>query len=169
MKSADTWTQFATQLECCIAAIEEDDILIVTRQDANQFVQLIRHDDVLSVEATSNAFIQPPPFLLDQRHYAVALQLGWLPPTEAAHDALQKEADDEPYEGSPNFHLQWPVGRPGLAKLFVDTLRRVYGIRSLGGLMYTSFKREGFIEIRWPTLGVPSYAHNFFGQETTDD
>jgi hypothetical protein len=154
-----TWEQFEARLQSVIDAVEDGDILIVGRQDANVFVQVLRHGNALDAEAASNQFIDPPTHLLDERHFNVAVSLGWLPPTQTAHDAIGKEADDEPYDGSPNFYRQFPVRTPHLARLFVLTLRRVYGVRTPRALQYASFKREGRIEIRWPTLGIARHEH----------
>lgn len=145
-----TWIRFEAKLHQCVRALEEDDVLIIARTTANQFVQLRQVDsEICVVEAASNAYIVPPTALLDQRQYDRACALGWRRPDASAEQVESGEAT-----GSPNFHFVFHSRTPRIARMLVDTLRSVYGVRTLRELEYHSFKGATGAEVRWPTLGI---------------
>jgi len=163
---SDPWALFAHTLEACIGAMEEGEILILSRRTANQFVQLFHKGDMIIAEAASNSYIEPPPFLLNTRQYARALDMGWRPPTMTGEDfdGLQKlqamgvvehstEPDGTKYE-SPNFHVLFPLDASSLAWFLIETLRRVYKVRKPSDLQYRSFEADDGTQIKWPTLGL---------------
>ncbi|MDQ8155120.1 MAG: hypothetical protein P3B98_10720 [Gemmatimonadota bacterium] len=150
--------RFAAHLQTAIDAIEEDEILILCRIDANVFVQLMRVEESYFLEAVSNQYIGPPTYLLDEQHFARAVQLGWLPPNETDGEAALLNWMGRDVVGSPNFYRQWPRRVRGVAQFLVKTLQQVYGLRGPGVLEYSSFHRHGLHEIRWPMLNIPRYS-----------
>lgn len=152
------WHRFAINLQTAIDAIEEDEILILSHTAANVFVQLMRTDDVFFLEAVSNQYIEPPTSLLDEAHFARAVQLGWQPPTETADDAVVLDWMGRSEVGSPNFFREWPRRTPGAGQFLVQTLQQVYGVRGPSVLQYSSFHRHTCVEVRWPLLGIPRYS-----------
>lgn len=150
--------RFAAHLQTAIDAIEEDEILILCRIDANVFVQLMRVEESYFLEAVSNQYIGPPIYLLDEQHFARAVQLGWLPPNESADNAVVLDWMGRDAVGSPNFYRQWPRRVRGVAQFLVKTLQQVYGLRGPGVLEYSSFHRHGLYEVRWPMLNIPRYS-----------
>lgn len=148
------WDRLERTLQSCIDAMEQGEILIISRRTANQFVQLFHCGCEITMEATSNGYIVPPPFLLDRRQYKRAIDMGWIPPTIAAEDL---DESNGPVVQSPNFHLTVPSRTPLLAHFLLETLRRVYKIRTPRELQYRSFEADDGTQIKWPTLGLGRY------------
>lgn len=155
------WQNFQANLAQLFGAFEEGDTLILARHDANVFVQFAHSGSLLFAEAASNQYIDPPIFLLDERHFAAAVALGWQPPSavpRAVEELSDPNLDDTQYNGSPNFYRQWTRWNANhVAALAVQTLRQVYGVRRLDLLCYSSFKESGGMQVRWPTLGIAHY------------
>lgn len=150
----DLWQRFAGQLQQCVDHLDTDDILILARKRANQYVQLHHWGFAISAEAASNAYIIPPTALLDERQYARAKALGWNPPTITAELVQELESVDESYDGSPNFHRTFDLGEAGIVELLIQTLRQVYKVRCPSELHYKSFTSDGSQQIRWTALGI---------------
>lgn len=150
----EVWARFATQLQECVRDLDTDDILILARKRANQYVQLHHWGFAITAEAASNAYIIPPTALLDERQYARAKVLGWNPPTISAEMVQELESLDESYDGSPNFHRTFDLGEAGIVELLIQTLRQVYKVRCPSELHYKSFTADGSQQIRWTALGI---------------
>lgn len=150
----DLWERFSAQLQQCVNDLDTDDILILARKRANQYVQLHHWGFAITAEAASNAYIIPPTALLDERQYARAKALGWNPPTISAELVQELESLDESYEGSPNFHRTFDLGEAGIVELLIQTLRQVYKVRCPSELHYKSFTADGSQQIRWTALGI---------------
>jgi hypothetical protein len=134
--------------------LETDDILILSRKTANQYVQLHHWGFAITAEAASNAYILPPTALLDERQYARAKALGWNPPTVTPEIVEELESLHESYEGSPNFHRSFALGESGIVDLVIKTLRQVYKVECPSELQYKSFMSDGSTQIRWTGLSI---------------
>lgn len=150
----EVWERFTLQLQQCVNDLDTDDILILARKRANQYVQLHHWGFAITAEAASNAYIIPPTALLDERQYARAKALGWAPPTITPEMVQELESVDETYEGSPNFHRTFDLGEAGIVELLIQTLRHVYKVRCPSELHYKSFTSDGSQQIRWTALGI---------------
>jgi hypothetical protein len=148
------WDRFAGQLQQCVNDMGTDDILILSRKRANQYVQLRHWGFGIVAEASSNAYILPPTALLDERQYARAKALGWSPPTVTPEIIEELERVGEGYEGSPNFHRMFELGEAGIVDLLVKTLRQVFKVECPSELLYKSFTSDGSSQIRWPNLTI---------------
>ena len=150
----DLWVVFARQLQACVDDLSTDDILILARKRANQYVQVHHWGFAMSAEASSNAYIMPPTALLDERQYARAKALGWTVPTITPEMVQELESVGESYEGSPNFHRTFDLGEAGVVELLIKTLREVFKVRCPSELRYKSFTADGSEQIRWTGLGI---------------
>ena len=145
------WTTFAGGLATCLAALEEDEFLIISYKRANYYVQFAASGSFgMRVEASCNTFIEPEASLIDDQ-YAVMAGLGWQRATQLP---TQAAAADGP-AGSPNFFLDiaTPLNYSALCQLVIMTFRAVYLVSHPGELQYASFG-ENSVSIRFPTLGL---------------
>jgi hypothetical protein len=153
-KVHEAWRAFRRQLRECIAELEVDDILILARKTANQYVQVHHWGYSISAEAASNAYIAPPTALLDERQYARILRMGWDAPTVSPEQVEEAERNDEGYEGSPNFHRVFDTDDEAIADILINTLRRGFGVSAPAELLYRSFTANGQQQIRWTALKI---------------
>lgn len=148
------WDRFENALGECLEALEEGEILIIARRGVNQFVQLYHGGEQCFLEAASNAFIDPPPFVLDRAQYRRALDIGWMAPTISAEELETLDATEG---ASPNFHVAFPAGATYTPWFLVTTLRSVYKIKKPSELTYRSLVAKDNTQIKWPTLGIERY------------
>ncbi len=148
------WDCFAAQLQQCVDNMGTDDILILSRKRANQYVQLHHWGFGIVAEASSNAYIMPPTALLDERQYARAKALGWCVPTVTPEVVQELEQLGESYEGSSNFYRTFEIGEAGLVELVINTFRQVFKVECPSELLYKSFTSDGSSQIRWPNLTI---------------
>ena len=144
----EAWSSLASSLAVCLAALEEDECLVISYKRANYYVQFAGLGSFgMRMEATSNSFIEPEASLIDDQ-YQVMTSLGWQRAT-----VLPAEPGDP--DGSPNFFIdvRAPVNVTALGQLAATTLRRVYGITHPGMLQYFAIG-DGESSIRFPTLGL---------------
>jgi hypothetical protein len=143
------WERFTGDLALCLADLSEDDFLVVSSKRLDYYVQFAAQGQFgMRAEATSNAYIKPSEAALSTHDYQAMAELGWKPPTESANSTPNPD-------GSTNFFVDIarPVDFGALAKLAVQTLRRVYHVNHPGTLQYKSFGRAG-TKIRFPTLRI---------------
>lgn len=154
----DAWIEFAAELETSLAALQEDEYLIVAIKRTNRFVQFSAQGAFgMRVEATSNFYL-PERESLGEEEHAVLLALGWHPPTNLP-DGLDLEGHKP--DGSPNYFVDaaQPVPLDAIALLAVNTLVGVFGAEHPGSLEYTAFG-EGGTSIRFPSLRIRCAAGN---------
>ena len=145
------WTTFTGGLATCLAALEEDEFLIISYKRANYYVQFAAGGSFgMRAEASCNTFIEPEASLIDDQ-YAVMAGLGWQRATELP---TEDAAPGDPV-GSPNFFIdvENPVNYAALCQLVIMTFRAVYLVSHPGELQYASFGENG-ASIRFPTLGL---------------
>jgi len=150
------WTTLASVLAISLAALEEDEFLILSSKRANYYVQFAAHGSFgMRAEASSNSFIDPEASLIDDQYAAMA-GLGWQRATELPSET---GLSDDP-DGSPNFFVDVasPVNHAALSQLAVATLRDIYGVLHPGGMTYSSFHQTG-LSIRFPMLGLKRVQH----------
>ena len=122
------WRRFQIALADHVVAMDDDDILVVAAEVAGEdgtgcapYVQFCAWgDDLVRAEVSSNQYLAAE-VALGPNAEASLVEMGWEAPTH--------EADDEPDEGSANFHLD-AERREGdrLAAMAVAALRDVFGV-----------------------------------------
>ncbi len=145
------WTALASALGGCLAALDEDEFLIISYKRANYYVQFAGLGSFgMRMEASSNSFIEPEASLVDEQYQAMTA-LGWQRATVLPPEPGESSDGD----GSPNFFIDVaaPVNVAALGQLAVTTLRRVYDIAHPEMLQYFAFG-DGGSSIRFPTLGL---------------
>jgi len=150
MSTTAAWSEFRRNLATCIAALEEDEILIISHQFSPHYVQsacLGWHGT--RSEAASNAFIDAPEPMLTAQQSQRMTRIGWHPATFLP-DTPMTEAN---ISGSPNFFADAPYqsDMKSLASMSVRALREVYRVPHPGMLSYIAFHRDG-TSVRFPTL-----------------
>ncbi len=159
-KAAAAWRELERALASVLAALTEDQFLIISvkgtgreregdRRGAGYYVQFAaqgRHG--YRAEAVSNVFLVGRE-RLGARQRRTLVSLGWHPPTNRGG---RPRRDDE---GSPNYFVDWPATAPvaQLAELAVRTLREVYDVTHPGSLQYQAFDADGR-ELVLPMLGL---------------
>jgi hypothetical protein len=122
------WRRFQVALADHIVAMDDDDILVVEAEVAEDdgtgcapYVQFCAWgDDLVRAEVSSNQFLAAE-VALGPNAEATLVEMGWEAPT--------READDEPDGGSASFYLD--AGRregDRLAAMAVAALRDVFGV-----------------------------------------
>lgn len=147
----EAWSWLASSLAVCLAALEEDECLVISYKRANYYVQFAGLGSFgMRMEASSNSFIEAEASLIEDQYQAMT-SLGW----QRATVLPAESGDPDGKEGSPNFFIdvRAPVNVTALGQLAVTTLRRVYGIKHPGMLQYIAFG-DGESSIRFPTLGL---------------
>jgi type III secretion system-like peptide-binding chaperone len=151
---AAAWERFQRRLAEVLPDLSEDEYLIITRKQTNQFVQFAAQGQHgMRVEAVGNEFLSASAQLSDES-IASLVAMGWHAPTYAL---TTKPADeDEPADGSPNFYLDaaTPVPFGELAALAVRTLREIHRISHPGWLEYATLSADEGLSIRFPSLGI---------------
>lgn len=151
-RASEAWTRFARQLCLAIAALEEDEYLIVSIKRSNYFVQFAAQGAFgMRIEAASNFYLPQEQCLDDARH-ASMLEMGWNAPTNLPDEL---EFGGHSPDGAPNYFLDAaaPVPFELLASLAVDTLMGVFRASHPAELEYHAFA-EGGDSIRFPMLGI---------------
>jgi hypothetical protein len=147
-KTADAWERFEHELALALAALEEDEWLILSLKQRQRFVQFVNQGDAgLRAETVSDYYLEEGDQLSDGDR-ALLLKLGWDAPTNLP-DAFGYRPD-----GSPNYFvdLAHPVPCDELAALAVATLKTVHGAVHPGVLEYAT---GGFgAGPRFPNLGI---------------
>ncbi len=145
-----SWSEFTDLLADALAALEQDEYLIVSKKDSWYYVQFAADDDfTLRAEAVSNGYLDGE-HRLSLPACAKLLGFGWNRPTYLPADA------DGPAKhpwGSPNYFLDFraPVPYGSVATLASHTLRHVFGAEDPGTLAYKAFSPDGS-SIRFPHL-----------------
>jgi hypothetical protein len=141
------WTDFGLRLIQVLAALEEDEYLIIGIKRSNRFVQFAGQGaHGMRVETVSNFYLPENQQFSEAQHEQL-LKLGWSAPCN-----LPDQFGHEP-EGSPNYFLDLPqpVDVRQVAALAVSTLLGPLDADHPLELEYRSFAESGE-GIRWPTL-----------------
>ncbi len=148
--SEESWAQFEANLAAALSDLAEDAHLVILRKGTDYFVQFAAQGcHGMRAESVSNTFIRKSsPLSRDACHQLT--DLGWNPPTYAPSDVI-----DEPSDGSSNYYVDaaTPVPCNELARLAVESLRAVYGVRHPGELQYSGCSADGSA-IRVPLLKI---------------
>ena len=156
------WGDFEQTLAGTLAALEEDQYLIVSVkgtgverdgdfQSAAHYVQFAAQGSYgLRAETVSNAYLVGSE-KLPKRAVEHLAELGWQVPTNGPA-AGKGERDPD---GSPNHYRDFttPVPYPEVAHLAAQTLREVFTVDHPGFLQYSAFDKEGD-RIVLPLLGL---------------
>lgn len=148
------WSLFRRNLTAVLAALGDDQPLIVSAKSGHRFVQFVK--DVssegavpqLRAEAVSNNYLSGSR-RLTRKQAAALLELGWSAPTHG---------DGKPAvpHGSPNFyrHFEGTLPFDEVASLATRTLADVFRIASPDDLEYSAFQSEGGDAVVLPALGI---------------
>jgi hypothetical protein len=149
-KRSKAWPRFATALAAALAALEENQFLILERQDRPWYVQFAAQGNYgIRTELVSNAYLAPQD-QLSETAVRTAVSLGWQAPSGSPTESTPAKDPD----GSPNFFRDWeqPVSFDTVAQLVVDTMVEVLEVHHPGQLHYKAFARGG-ARILLPELG----------------
>lgn len=120
------WASFQTRLADHVAAMADDDILLVELDGVDHpdgaapYVQFKAWGDLVRCEASSNAYLDPL-FELDEADERVLVDLGWSAPVFCS--------DGEPLSESLNFHLDLEHSYADrLAAMTVRAFREVWSV-----------------------------------------
>jgi hypothetical protein len=149
MSVTSAWSEFRRNLATCIAALEEDEILIISHTFSPHYVQfacLGRHGT--RTEAASNAFIDAPEPALSEKQYQRMDRICWHRATFLPDTPLTEAI----VTGSANFFADAPYqsDMKSLATMSVRAFREVYGVQHPGMLSYIAFHRDA-TSVRFPT------------------
>ena len=148
----EAWTQFEGELTRSIAALDEDEFLIITTKRIFRFIQFSAQGGFgMRVEAVSDAYLKEGRKLSESARTKL-LAFGWNPPTYIPKELGEEERTPD---GSPNYFLDidTPVPFDAVAALAIRTLREIFGAVHPGGLQYKAFAKGGD-NIRFPNLRV---------------
>jgi hypothetical protein len=143
------WSGFRARLADHLAEMEDDDILVVDTDPADQvvggaapYVQFCAWGETcMRAEVVSNAYLAAA-HRMDEAEVEAVTGIGWHAPT--------RERDDEPDSGSENFFLDLErVEADRLAVMAVRVLREVFGV------VHPAFLRADGLEDD-PSLAVPA-------------
>jgi T3SS (YopN, CesT) and YbjN peptide-binding chaperone 3 len=152
--SVAAWEEFQQHLAEVLPDLSEDEYLVITRKQTNQFVQFAaqgRHG--MRAETVGNAYLERDA-QLSADSVASLVTMGWHAPTLKPTRTSQEE---DPPDGSPNFFVDaaTPVPHGHLAALAVKALREVYRVGHPGQLEYIAASSvDEWVSIRFPSLGI---------------
>lgn len=130
-------------------ALEEGKYLVVKVKETNRFVQFMDQGAFgMRIESVSDYYL-PEDEHLDERDYALLLELGWQAPTRLP-DEFVRDAD-----GSPNYFVDLapPVKMHDVSLLAILTLVNVHAAGHPGNLEYDARSEDGG-SIRFPHLRI---------------
>jgi hypothetical protein len=144
------WGPFAEALSQHLAALEEDQYLVVSTKEGNRFVQYAAQNGGMRVETTSNEFLSGL-YRLDAQRIEILGALGWKPPTGTLHTSNPLTDPD----GSCNFFrdLDAPIDWQALAELTVRTFVEAHLVAHPNELEYTAWDDYDSV-ILLPMLGL---------------
>jgi hypothetical protein len=144
------WDPFADSLAAHLAALEEDQYLVLSTKEGNRFVQYAAQTGGMRVETTSNEFLSGL-YRLDSRRIEILRTLGWTPPTGTLRTSNPLTDPD----GSCNFFrdLVDPIDWHALAELTVRTFVEAHLVPHPNELEYTAWDDYDSV-ILLPMLGL---------------
>jgi hypothetical protein len=145
----EAWKDFTLRLAAALAALEEDEYLLLQVKGTSRYVQLMDQGAFgLRVESVSDYYL-PEGEHLGVEDLRTLLGLGWRAPTQVPGTS-REDAD-----GSPNYHIDLarPVPLEEVAAVVVLTLRHVHRAGHPGMLEYEA-RSTGGVSIRFPQLMV---------------
>jgi hypothetical protein len=147
------WPPFAERLAKVLAALEEDQYLILSAKHSGHYVQFAAQGSYgMRAETTSNAFLKKAEKLGKSKREAL-VKLGWRKPTNKPGKATPERDPD----GSSNFFAEFPapVAYDQIARQAVATLSDIFGIPHPGMLAYEASDLQG-TQIALPALELKS-------------
>ncbi len=145
------WPVFENRLAAVLAALREDQFLILPVKQSARFIQFAGQGAFgMRAEVSSNAFLPAENRLTDEQTRKL-IEHGWAAPT-ASPKASTPERDPD---GSPNFFIDFvsPVEPQRIAALAVRTLVDVLGLPHPGFLEYMACDTNGNALV-FATLGI---------------
>lgn len=138
---SSAWPMFARKLSAALRKLEEDQFLILSLKQSNQYIQFAAQGSFgMRAETTSNSYL-PESRQLTEQQITSLTEAGWHPPSGAPADATPDKQPD----GSPNFFIDFPVPKTfrAVAKTAVTTLAEILRVPHPGFLEYELFDADG--------------------------
>jgi len=151
------WAAWGRKLSKTLKQIKEDEFLVISTKQGNQFVQFAGEGSFgMRIETISNEYRGAEHQLTNEQATAL-IALGWHPPTCTA----KEEAEHHEPHGSPNFYFdaKHPVRCNSIAQLAVSTLAEVLGVLHPGELQYCAYDTSDKV-IEFPSLGLKQASDN---------
>jgi hypothetical protein len=138
-KSARDWERLTENLAQLLSELPDDSLLMITAKRGWCYVQFAINTDAVHAEAMSNQYIEPPEYKLSDKDVQTLVKLGWQLPTKPPPERY----DGGVMGGSPNYWQKFvaPVDYRHVAKLAIESLRRVYRIAHPNDLTYRAFEK----------------------------
>lgn len=137
----DHWTPFSKRLQFTLAAMTEDQFLVISLKETNRFVQFAAQGALgMRAEVSSNHFLSGRE-KLGEKQVRALVRMGWQKPTGTPEEATPEKDPN----GSSNFFLDVtnPVDFSAIATLAINTLSEVLGVAHEGFLQYEAFDYAG--------------------------
>lgn len=143
----EAWTQFTGRLVMALAALEEDEHLLLQVKGTNRYVQFMDQGGYGMRAETVSDYYLPEGEHLGEADYRYLMKLGWHAPT------LVPGTSVEGADGSPNYYLDLarPLPLDDVAVMAVLTLIHVHRASHPGELEYEA-RSSGGMSIRFPHL-----------------
>jgi hypothetical protein len=161
---SSAWPMFARKLSAALRKLEEDQFLILSLKQSNQYIQFAAQGSFgMRAETTSNSYL-PESRQLTEQQIASLMECGWHPPSGVPADATPERSPD----GSPNFFIDFPAPRTfrAVAKTAVTTLVEILRVPHPGFLEYELFDADGNA-FALPELGLKRATRKLPDEEAT--
>lgn len=145
------WPLFASGLAAVLAAMREDQFLIISVKQSNRFIQFAAQGTFgMRAEIGSNAFLPKADHLSDEQ-IAALTEAGWHPPTGSPSEATPENDPD----GSPNFFIDYAtrIEPETIAKQAMLALAGILRVPHPGFLEYEAFEADKG-DMVFPELGI---------------
>lgn len=151
--TARAWSQFQARLADHVAAMTDDDVLIVEANSggddhetgASPYVQFLAGGEgLIHCEVSSNAYLAPR-YALDPQASATLQSLGWSAPDPGEEESTRS--------GSANFYVD--SARSSADKLAVMAVQALRGVFGVAHPAFLSARNPG-VGAPTPELGIPS-------------
>jgi hypothetical protein len=149
------WQTFEVALADALAALDEDEFLIVSCKRVNRFVQFLDQGaHGIRMETVSNVYLRDGDRLSGSARRRLPA-LGWHEPTIGSDEGEGPSSTD--IDGSSNYFRDAPPPVPYavLARIAAATFREVFGMGHPGELEYDAGSvDDGGVSLRFPALGL---------------
>lgn len=138
---SEAWPHFARKLSAALRMLEEDQFLILSIKQSNQYIQFAAQGSFgMRAETTSNSYL-PKSRQLTEQQIASLIDVGWHPPSGPPADATPEKRPD----GSPNYFIDFLVPKTFkvVASAAVRTFAEILQVPHPDYLEYELFDADG--------------------------